>query len=129
MTSLTAVLRGRRLAERRMSDTWVIQEVNAASPVDPVTGVGTMVTIYTGKARLMTYEPFEQVADAVGSEITTQRYSLHLPVSAPSPHKNAVATCTASTGDPALVGRKVRVLAQMRKTEATAQRIPVEEVL
>lgn len=117
------------MAELLMTDTWTIVDVDPLAPVDPVTGAGAMVTIYTGPARLTTYEPFERVADSVGSEVTTQRYSLHLPVSAVTPPKNAVATCTASLTDPTLVGTKVRVLAGLRKTFATAQRIPVEEVI
>lgn len=96
---------------------------------DPDTGdpVTTGPTVYTGKAKVQTYEAQESNPEAGGSVRTSQRYTLHIPVGSYKPQVGDVATITAAVADQHLVGRKYRVAALLHKTLATAYRLGVED--
>jgi hypothetical protein len=53
---------------------------------------------------------------------------LSIPMSAAEPHVEDLVTCTASTLDPALVGKTWRVRGVLRKTHATARRVQLQGV-
>ena len=86
-------------------------------------------TVYSGPGRIQTYEPQESRPEAGDHSYVIQRYSAHLPVGAGPFRVNDQITVDADPLDPALVGRIYRVVSLFNKSQATAQRIPVEEVV
>lgn len=99
------------------------------STPDPVTGERSMVTLYEGPGEVATFEGYEKTVEAADADYTTTRRIFKIPVSAPTPPRNAVAVVLASPTDPAQVGSTYRVMSEHRETFATAQRIPVEKVV
>lgn len=105
--------------------------------LQPVTGHttagdGTVSTtlgtaVYSGKCKLQSYEPFPQQGNVGGTVVTSQRTSLHIPVGSCTPQVGMVATITACTLDPTLVGMRLRVVALLHKSAATAYRLGVDE--
>lgn len=115
-------------AESMMRDSCAI--VRLGTPVtDPDTGVVTIpeTEMYSGKAKVQTYEAQESHPEAGESVRTVQRYALHIPVGSYAPAVGDVATITTAFADPALVGRRYRVTALLHKTLATAYRLGVTE--
>lgn len=114
MDSLKA---GQRVAEQAMRDTCVITRQVKTLVGDREQFLAS--TVYEGKCKLQTFEPYEQTPEAVAHSATVQRYSLHIPVSA-----------SVVVGDLATVGtRRFRVAGLHHKTFQTAQRLLVDEVL
>jgi len=109
----------------------VTVEVLGDVVTNPTTGAVTNArsTVYTGPARVQTYEPQEGTPEVAGATVTVQRYSVHVPVGSFAPTVGMVVTVTASALDANLVGRVFRVVALLHKTAATAYRLSVEEVL
>lgn len=129
MSARTTVLRGRRMAESLMLDTCTI--VRLGTPVTDADGDVTMpapTQVYSGKAKVQTYEAQESNPEAGGATLTVQRYALHIPVGSYVPEIGHLATIAASALDPNMVGRKYRVVALLHKSLATAYRLGVEEV-
>jgi len=142
MTVLTALAAGRAAAESIMLDTCLITRVTGPpGPVDPVTGERTPApteTIYPppdamspfdGRCKIQTFEPYESNRNSGGHVFTEQRYSLHLPIGAgPVAIDDQVEIITA-VSDPQLAGRVYRIAGLHHKSLATAQRIPMQEVV
>jgi hypothetical protein len=128
MTATAALQAGRALAEALMLDTCVIER-ESGTTTDPDTGdiVTTWATVYTGRAKVQTYEAQESNPDAGGSIRTSQRYTVHIPVGSYEPEVGDRITITAAATDPHIVGRKYRVAALLHKTLATAYRLGVED--
>lgn len=139
MLDVAAALPGMRdQAESLMLDDCVIRRPSGETTIDPDTGLPTTTwtTIYGGTGE------HEQDRCKVQSEAvvtlnptsgdhtyTVDRWMVHLPVSAAGIKVGDEITITASALDPANVGRKFHVSGLFRKSMATAQRLPVEEVL
>jgi hypothetical protein len=132
MTARGAVARGRKAAEAIMLDTCTIRPI-AGDTTDPDTGVVSPAygpPVYTGRCKLQ-QQSTRRPPSAEGGE---HRWllgliELHLPVSGSTAVKAGhVAEITASP-DPENVGRIFRVLADNRKTLATATKYQVQEVL
>lgn len=108
--------------------------------IDPGTGLpatGTPTTVYGGtgdhgqdKCKLQTTDLQPSYESSGEHSYTLTRMELHIPVvDSDDPVKPGdVATITSSL-DPRNVGRKFRISAGFAKTLATAQRLPVEEVI
>ena len=130
MSRTSAIARGRAFALGGMLDA-VTVEVLGDVVTNPTTGAVTNArsTVYTGPARVQTYEPQEGTPEVAGATVTVQRYSVHVPVGSFAPTVGMVVTVTASALDANLVGRVFRVVALLHKTAATAYRLSVEEVL
>lgn len=129
MTARSTVLRGRVAAERQMLDACTIGILG--DPVtDPVTDKVTtpLVPLYTGRAKVQTYEAQESNPEAGGATMTVQRYAVHIPVGSYAPEVGHVVEITAAALDPHMAGRRYRVVALLHKTMATAYRLGVEEV-
>ena len=125
MSARAAIMQGRRMAERLMVDRWVVYKLDM-DDVDPLTGEAVRVTVYEGKAKLTSYEGYEQTPEVVGHTSTVQRMSLHLPVGPYRPQVGHVAVCTESL-DPNLVGTQYRMTQDAPfKTFATAYRVFVD---
>jgi hypothetical protein len=83
--------------------------------------VTTETTIYAGRCKVQTYEPYESNLVIVGNPVTQQRYQLHIPWGA----------AVLQVGDIARVegrARPLRIVALLDKTHATALRVACEEV-
>ena len=131
MTAVGATLAGRALAESLMLDTCKITRPGTATGIDPDTGLPREpepVTIYDGPCKVQDTRTVVQVAQSGDHAYTLNQLYVHVPVSAIGIKVGDTITITASPLDPAQVGRAFRVAGLFRKTMATAQRLPVEEV-
>ena len=125
MSARAAIMQGRRMAERLMVDRWVVYKLDM-DDVDPLTGEAVRVTVYEGKAKLTSYEGYEQTPEVVGHTATVQRMSLHLPVGPYRPQVGHVAVCVESL-DTNLIGTQYRMTQDAPfKTFATAYRVFVD---
>ena len=125
MSARAAIMQGRRMAERLMVDSWVVYKLDM-NDVDPLTGEAVRVIVYEGKAKLTSYEGYEQTPEVVGHTSTVQRMSLHLPVGPYRPQVGHVAVCVESL-DPNLIGTQYRMTQDAPfKTFATAYRVFVD---
>ena len=119
-------------AEGRMVDECTIRrpggppvfDEDAEGYVDPEETV-----VYAGKCEVQISDGLTaSTAEAGGTEITTRRLTLKIPVSAPAPRVGDLAEITACRHDASLVGAEFRVDAGHGKTFATARRLHVAEV-
>lgn len=125
------LIAGRHVAELLMVDGCAVARTDDAREVtDPVTGEVTFVgsPVYAGKCKVQTADVQEANTDSGGRVITTQRYQLHLPVTAGPVRVGDLVEVTAATYAPQLAGRTYRVVATHHKSFATAQRLEITEV-
>lgn len=87
----------------------------------------TYDTLYTGRAKVQTFEAFEQTPEAGGHQFTVQRYAVHVPVGSWAPAIGDLVTITSAALDPNLEDREFRVVALLHKTAATAYRLGVTD--
>lgn len=103
--------------------------------IDRVTGTdvganaNTVVTlleppVYAGKAKIQTYEPYEQERTVAVSQAVMQRYAVHVPVTVAGVRVGDYVTVTTGGVD----GRVLRVAGTSRKTFQTAQRLLCDEI-
>lgn len=133
MSATSAILRGRTAAERLMVDTVTVTRLDpVATTTDGETGVVTKVytTVYTGKAKIQRTTRASRVTPTnVGeAEVFLARLELHLPVAVLDVASDDIATVTASTLDPDLVGMVFHVRELAAKTFQTARRFGIELV-
>lgn len=131
MSAVSFLKQGRKEAERLMVDTVTITRVTTSDTVDEDTlqYEETVDVIYSGKAKVQTYEPFEQNPEAGGHSFTVQRYRIHVPAETEDIRVDDTVTVTASELDVSLVGKSYRVAALLHKSFATAQRLFVDEIV
>ena len=97
--------------------------------IDPVTGDRSWSTVYAGRGKVQTYEPYESaVASQAGHTFITQRYSVHVPVDAGQFDVGDRVTILRGSG-PVEDGVKYRVAGLHEKTFQTAQRLLVDQVV
>lgn len=129
MSATTATLRGRLAAEALMVDSVTIQRATGTSTND-TTGVVTPTysTIYTGACKVQRSAGGGRRDVAEASVVVTQ-LELHLPIAGSTAVAvDDLATITASTMDPGLVGKVFRISGPADGTFRTARRLPVIEV-
>lgn len=108
----------------------MIDAVSIARPtgaVNPITGVPVTESVYTGRAKVQTYEAFEKQPELGGGTVTVQRYTIHVPVGGYVPRVNDVVTVTAAVLDANLVGRRYVVSGLLHKSFATSYRLLVDD--
>lgn len=129
MTAASALARGRTAALALMVDACTIQR-RSGSSTDQDTGVDTPTysSIYSGQCRFQVAAPSASPTDVGQEQVFIQQTILQLPMTATGINNEDVVTCTASSLDPDLVGRKWWVKGVLRKTHATARRLSLEEV-
>lgn len=125
MITRAALEAGRKLAEERMTSTVRIERSTGVQ--DELTGQFVRTTVYTGKARITTYEAFETQANLPGVSLTVQRYAVHLPVSAGKVEVDDVITVL-DAPNPLLIGNRYRVTGPHEKDDQTAQRVLVDHM-
>ncbi|MDF2915988.1 MAG: hypothetical protein K0S70_205 [Microbacterium sp.] len=125
MSARSTVLRGRKRAEALMIDAVSVSRPTGA--VNPITGQPTTSVVYTGKAKVQTYEAFEKQPEVGGGTVTVQRYTVHLPIATYVPRVGDVVTVTAAVLDSNLVGRRYVVQGLLHKSFATSYRLLVDD--
>lgn len=117
----------REFAEGRMTETWNVYRLDDdADDVDPLTGEARRVLVYSGPARLQSFEGYEQTPETIGHTSTVQRMSLHVPVGDYRPQVGHIAVCVESK-DPNLIGTEYRMTQDAPfKSVATAYRVFVD---
>lgn len=128
MGATSTMMAGRRMAETLMIDTITVTRLDSTDH-DPLTGLGTTVTVYTGKAKVKSFRPYEQSAEAPAATVITQRYDVHVPATAGPFMVGDVVTVTDSPNQPLLVGDVFRVAALHETTFQTAQRLLVDDMV
>lgn len=124
MTARGVVRRGQLAAERLMIDRVLIER---PGDLDPVTGERSWSTVYDGRGKVQTYEPYEStIASQTGHTYVTQRYSVHVPVDAGQFDIGDRVTITRGIG-PVEKGIQYRVAGLHEKTFQTAQRLLVDQ--
>lgn len=121
------VARGRRSAEALMTDTAKVTRITGETTNSVGVVVNTRSTIYTGKAKRQSYQPYEQTPEAGGHTFTIQRYSAHFPVGSFVPEVGDLIEWTSNASDSDMVGLFDRVAALLHKSQATAMRLLVDE--
>ena len=118
-------------AEQEMADECTITRTDPDAPWVPGPDGYDVppqpATVYEGRCKVATYEPYEATPDVGGKTVVQQRYSVHVPVSAGPFEVGDVVTITASAQLPATTGRTFRVAGLHEKTWQTAQRLLVDE--
>lgn len=115
-------------AESLMVDSCTIRRVTSTGDVDDDGNpVVTGPTVYAGRCKVQTYEPYEQNREVGSSSSVTQRYSIHVPVTAGPFEVGDVVTITASAEFPTTLNRTFRVEGLHEKTWQTAQRLLTDE--
>lgn len=128
-----ALNRGRAAAEELMTDTVTVTRVTGPEgELDPETGErepAPTTVVYSGPAKVQTYEPYESTKESADHRYVEQRYALHLPIAAAKADVDDTVDITASQTDAQLVGRIYRVAGEHAKTYATSRRILIDEVV
>ncbi len=130
MSAGGAIARGRRLAERLMVDTCVVQRV-IGETTDDETGVVEPVleTVYSGRCKLQNQTQYETGSVAGGHLSVEQRSLVHFPVGSFQSKHGDLCTFTASVA-PGVSGQKFRLQGETPyRTFETAYRVyAVQEV-
>ena len=128
MSLVGIVAAGRRAAESLMTTQVTVTRPGPLVEQPDGTVAPSQTTVYTGKAKLQSYEGYESNPEAGGHVFTEQRMSLHFPVGSFAMQVGDEAVITGST-DPLLIERRFRLVQVAPfKEHATAYRTFVEEV-
>lgn len=130
MSATAALLRGRQRAEALMLDTVVVKH-KTGEATDAETGhtTPTYSTVYSGPGKIQQGGAASGRPHELGeASVQLVTFQLHLPVSATGVQVDDVATVTASTLDPDLVGKSFTIRSVAHKTFLTARRMDVEEL-
>ena len=125
-----ALARGQRAAEARMIDACVIERATGTSVDEYGNEVTTYETVYEGKCRVMSWAVATTSPDVGQQRMDLLRFYVHVPVSATGVRVNDRVHVTSSR-DPELteIDRFFRVENLAHKTDQTARRLPVEEIV
>lgn len=129
MSRQTAIIRGRRAAEKGMADTCSIRR-RTGETTNPVTGEVTRTyggSLYAGRCRVQ--QPKAQAAQSDAGEDfqLLLRLEVQLPMSVTGLQVGDEVTITASAYDPDLPGRTFQVRDLAYGTHKTSRRVGVTE--
>ena len=125
------VKHGRRAAERLMTSRVEVRRFTGETVIDKDTLIETPVfdTVYSGIAKIASYEAFEQTPESAGGVVTVVRLRVDFPVGSFVAKPGDEAHVLSDTSDPLLGGRRFRLtVTAPYKSHATAYRIAAEEV-
>lgn len=130
MSRESLLVRARAAAVRGMTDTCTITR-EADGAVDENTGRVAVTTqaIYTGVCRVQSQRAQSRAEDVGEDYKLLLPLEVQLPITVTGMLVGDIITITASVNDADLVGRKLRVRDPMHKTDASARRPRVEEVV
>lgn len=123
----SVLARGRRFAERRMTDTCVITRQGEAV-LDEATGKKTPATVvvYKGPCEFRAAQVQATTAEQSGQQLVVQDATLKLPIATSTAvTKGDDVVIITSATDPGLVGRKARIVGPFASAYTTARRFPV----
>jgi hypothetical protein len=129
MSASSITLRGRIAAEALMIDAITIKHRTGES-TDQDTGATTPTysTIYTGAAKIQQAAvPSGAPRDTGQASVTYLHLTVHVPMTVTTAQTDDVVTVTASTLDPALVGKVFVIRSVGHKTYQTARRFDCTE--
>ena len=131
MFDLNLLAEARVMAEQLMTATVEVRRFTGETIVDPVTLVELpqYVTVYDGKAKIASYEAFEQTAEVAGGIVTVVRTRCDFPVGSFKAQPGDAVHVLTDEADPQLAGRIYRLAVNAPyKSHASAYRIAAEEV-
>lgn len=112
-----------------MVDRWEITYDTGEREQDPETGdeVPVRAVRFTSKGRLQSRSVASELV-AGGADIDVTKLELQLPYDCTQPHADDIAEClkVGRDSDSRMLGMKVRIIAPVNKTFATATRLAVE---
>ena len=123
--------RGRRAAEALMSSTVEVRRFTGETTIDDDTLIETPVydVIYEGRAKVASYEAFEQTPEVSGGVVTVVRLRVDFPVGSFVANPGDACHVLSDSSDPLLAGRVYRLtVSAPYKSHATAYRVAAEEV-
>ena len=123
--------RGRRAAEKLMSSSVEVRRFTGDTVIDENTLIETPVyrTVYSGIAKIASYEAFEQTPEVSGGVVTVVRLRVDFPVRSFIAKPGDEAHVLSDSSDPLLGGRRFRLtVTAPYKSHATAYRVAAEEV-
>ncbi|WP_341741307.1 DUF6093 family protein [Trueperella pyogenes] len=126
------VRRGRRRAVRLMRASVIVERLGEEKISDspPFELVRERTRVYEGRAKIQSYEPYEQERAAGGATIVVQRVRVDFPVGELTLEPGDVITVVDSPDDRLLEGKSYRVPGSAPyKSLATAYRVFVDEVV
>ena len=125
------VKHGRRAAERLMSATVEVRRFTGETTIDDETLIETPIynVVYSGRAKIASYEAFEQTPEAAGGVVTVVRLRADFPVGSFVAKPGDACHVLSDSSDPLLAGRVYRLtVSAPYKSHATAYRVAAEEV-
>ena len=123
--------RGRRAAEKLMSSSVEVRRFTGETVIDEDTLIETPVyrTVYSGIAKVASYEAFEQTPESAGGVVTVVRLRVDFPVGSFVAKPGDACHVLSDSSDPLLAGRVYRLtVSAPYKSHATAYRVAAEEV-
>ena len=123
--------RGRRAAEKLMSSSVEVRRFTGETVIDDETLIETPVfdVVYSGRAKIASYEAFEQTPEVSGGVVTVVRLRVDFPAGSFVAKPGDEAHVLSDSSDPLLGGRRFRLtVAAPYKSHATAYRVAAEEV-
>ena len=125
------VKHGRRAAERLMTSRVEVRRFTGETAIDDDTLIETPIynVVYSGRAKVASYEAFEQTPEAAGGVVTVVRLRADFPVGSFLVLPGDEVHVISDSADPMLAGKVLRVTVPAPyKSHATALRCFVEEV-
>ena len=125
------VKHGRRAAECLMTSTVEVRRFTGETTIDDETLIETPVydVVYSGRAKIASYEAFEQTPEVSGGVVTVVRLRVDFPAGSFVAKPGDEAHVLSDTSDPLLGGRRFRLtVTAPYKSHATAYRVAAEEV-
>ena len=123
--------RGRRAAEKLMSSSVEVRRFTGETVIDENTLIETPVydVVYSGRAKVASYEAFEQTPESAGGVVTVVRLRVDFPVGSFIAKPGDACHVLSDLSDPLLAGRVYRLtVSAPYKSHATAYRVAAEEV-
>ena len=119
------------LANEQMTSMVEVRRFTGETVIDEDTLIETPVfdTVYSGIAKIASYEAFEQTPEVSGGVVTVVRLRVDFPVGSFVAKPGDEAHVLSDTSDPLLGGRRFRLtVTAPYKSHATAYRVAAEEV-
>ena len=119
------------LANEQMTSMVEVRRFTGETVIDDETLIETPVykTVYSGIAKIASYEAFEQTPEVSGGVVTVVRLRVDFPAGSFIAKPGDEAHVLSDTSDPLLGGRRFRLtVTAPYKSHATAYRVAAEEV-
>ena len=119
------------LANEQMTSMVEVRRFTGETAIDDETLIETPIynVVYSGRAKIASYEAFEQTPESAGGVVTVVRLRVDFPIGSFIAKPGDEAHVLSDTSDPLLGGRRFRLtVTAPYKSHATAYRVAAEEV-